>query len=186
MVGSDVKRELEKKGLSFKNDEGERYTNKTYKRGPLIRSLPSSWSEQSRRIKRSKKEIIGNKRSRESGSSGTERKIRKGPIQRMNKRTPSSNDTNVLPKYSRKRRTQEKVAAGMSRYNLRPRGGREVESQPPMEKKTQQREPVRSRKSRGRNDNPYIEKRTRSDNWNARRRGDQQQEDQERKGASTS
>ncbi|GFW09686.1 hypothetical protein TNCV_1393871 [Trichonephila clavipes] len=52
--------------------------------------------------------------------------------------------------------------------------------------KAQQGGPFRSRKSRGRNDSPYIEKRTRSDKWNARRRGDQQQEDQEKKGASIS
>ncbi|GFU36451.1 hypothetical protein TNCV_484541 [Trichonephila clavipes] len=41
--------------------------------------------------------------------------------------------------------------------------------------------PVRSRKGRGRNDSPYIEERTRSNNRNARRGGDQQR--QERKGA---
>ncbi|GFT80148.1 retrovirus-related Pol polyprotein from transposon 17.6 [Trichonephila clavipes] len=41
--GSEVKRELEEKGLSFfKNDQGEKQTNKTNKRGPLIRSIPSS------------------------------------------------------------------------------------------------------------------------------------------------
>ncbi|GFY34446.1 uncharacterized protein TNCV_2821321 [Trichonephila clavipes] len=54
-----------------------------------------------------------------------------------------------------------------------------------MERKTQQGGPVRSRKSRGRNDNSYIEERTRSGNRNARRRGDPQREEQERKGAST-
>ncbi|GFX06308.1 hypothetical protein TNCV_505281 [Trichonephila clavipes] len=54
-----------------------------------------------------------------------------------------------------------------------------------MERKTQQGGPVRSRKGRGRNDNPYIEERTRSGNRNARRRGDQQREEQERKGEST-
>ncbi|GFX80382.1 uncharacterized protein TNCV_3931351 [Trichonephila clavipes] len=54
-------------------------------------------------------------------------------------------------------RTEETVAASTSRYNLRPRGGREVESLPAMEMKTQQGGPVRSRKNRGRDDNPYIE-----------------------------
>ncbi|GFT54601.1 retrovirus-related Pol polyprotein from transposon 17.6 [Trichonephila clavipes] len=39
--GSDVKRKLEEKGLCFKNYQGERHT-KTNKRGPLIRSIPSS------------------------------------------------------------------------------------------------------------------------------------------------
>ncbi|PRD21117.1 UNVERIFIED_CONTAM: hypothetical protein NCL1_52735 [Trichonephila clavipes] len=76
-------------------------------------------------------------------------------------------------------------APSTSRYNLRSRGGREVESRPAMEMKTQQGGPVRSRKGRGRKDNPYIEERTRSGNRNVRRIGDQQREDQERKGAST-
>ncbi|GFW16254.1 uncharacterized protein TNCV_4264191 [Trichonephila clavipes] len=40
--GSEVKRELEEKGLSFRNNQGEKHTNKTNKRGPLIRSIPSS------------------------------------------------------------------------------------------------------------------------------------------------
>ncbi|GFW36876.1 uncharacterized protein TNCV_4349171 [Trichonephila clavipes] len=34
--GSEVKRELEEKGLSFRNDQGEKHTNETNKRGPLI------------------------------------------------------------------------------------------------------------------------------------------------------
>ncbi|GFV12017.1 uncharacterized protein TNCV_669481 [Trichonephila clavipes] len=142
--GSDVKHELEEKGLSFKNVQGERHTNKTNKRGPLNRSIPSSWSEKSRRIKRSKKEIIG-----------------------------------------KKRRTQDKVAVSTNRYNFRPRGGREVESRLAMEMKTQQGGPVRSRQGRGRKDKPYIEERTRSGNRKAKRRDDQQREDQERKGVST-
>ncbi|GFU03537.1 uncharacterized protein TNCV_2257431 [Trichonephila clavipes] len=33
---SEVKRELEKKELSFRNNQGEKHTNKTNKRGPLI------------------------------------------------------------------------------------------------------------------------------------------------------
>ncbi|GFW51365.1 uncharacterized protein TNCV_3254941 [Trichonephila clavipes] len=49
------------------------------------------------------------------------------------------------------------------------------------ERKTQQGRPVRSRKGRERNDSPYIEKRTRSSNKNARRGGDQQRQDQERR-----
>ncbi|GFY20209.1 uncharacterized protein TNCV_208411 [Trichonephila clavipes] len=48
--GSEVKRELEEKGLSFRNNQGEKHTNKTNKRGPLIRSIPSSWSEKDRMI----------------------------------------------------------------------------------------------------------------------------------------
>ncbi|GFV76357.1 uncharacterized protein TNCV_4413361 [Trichonephila clavipes] len=162
----------------------ERHTNKNNKRGPLITSIPSSWSEKSR-IKRSKNEIIGYKRSRESGSSGPERKIskfRESSDYRVPKRALSSNDSNVLQKCSRKRQKQDKVAVSTNRYNLRPRGGT---NRLTMERKTQQGGPVRSRKSRGKNGNPYIEERTRSGNRNARRRGDTQREEQERKGAST-
>ncbi|GFW44272.1 uncharacterized protein TNCV_1747011 [Trichonephila clavipes] len=50
--GSEVKRALEEKGLSFRNDQGEKHTNKTNKRGPRIRSIPSSWSEKDRMIKK--------------------------------------------------------------------------------------------------------------------------------------
>ncbi|GFY22452.1 transposable element Tcb2 transposase [Trichonephila clavipes] len=49
---SEVKRELEEKGLSFRNNQGEKHTNKTNKRGPLCRSIPSSWSEKGRMIKK--------------------------------------------------------------------------------------------------------------------------------------
>ncbi|GFU68967.1 hypothetical protein TNCV_3398541 [Trichonephila clavipes] len=52
--------------------------------------------------------------------------------------------------------------------------------------KTQQEGPDRARKNKGRNYNPDIEERTRSDNRNARRGVDQQRKDQKRKGASTS
>ncbi|GFX97267.1 retrovirus-related Pol polyprotein from transposon opus [Trichonephila clavipes] len=61
----------------------------------------------------------------------------------------------------------------------------EVESRPAIDRKTQQGGPVRSRKGRGRNDNPYIEERTRSSNRNARRGDDQQRQNQEGKGACT-
>ncbi|GFW21243.1 uncharacterized protein TNCV_3774541 [Trichonephila clavipes] len=139
--GSDVKRELEEKGLSFKNEQGVRHANKTNKRGPLISSIPSSWSEKSRRIKRIKDKILRYKRSREYESSGPERKIRKGSISKRNKRNFSSNDSNVLPICSKKRRTQEKLAVSVNKYNLRPTGGREVESRSAMETKAQQRGP---------------------------------------------
>ncbi|GFV62202.1 uncharacterized protein TNCV_3075361 [Trichonephila clavipes] len=144
--GSDVKRKLEEKRISFKKDQVGRHTNKTNKRGPIIRSTPSSWSETSKRIKINNNQKIGYKRSRESGSGEPERKIRKGSDHRVPKRA------------------------------LSPRGERGVESRPAMEMKTQQTEqggPVRARKSKGRNYNRYIEERTRSDNRNARRRGDQ-------------
>ncbi|GFW74381.1 uncharacterized protein TNCV_2412801 [Trichonephila clavipes] len=90
---------------------------------------------------------------------------------------------NTKAKHEKMEKYYNRQCGGMCK--LKPRGGREVESQPAMEMKTQQGGPVRSRKSRGRNDNPYIEERTRSGNRNVRRIGDQQREYQERKGAST-
>ncbi|GFT46265.1 uncharacterized protein TNCV_3126401 [Trichonephila clavipes] len=150
--GSGVKHELEgKKDKFLKKDQGERHTDKTDKRGPLIRSTPNSWSETSRKIKKSKDQNIGYKRSRESGSGGPEKKIQKGLKHRVPKRALSSNYTNsVLPKYRKRDRT-EAVMPNNSSYNLRPRSGRRVESRPTMEMKTQQRGPVRARKSKGRN-----------------------------------
>ncbi|GFW46687.1 hypothetical protein TNCV_1937551 [Trichonephila clavipes] len=81
-------------------------------------------------MKRSKKEYIGYKRSRESGSGGPKRKIQKGSEHRVSKRALSSN-------YKTNRGKQ---------YSL------------------------------------FIEEQARSDKKNTRRRGNQQQKDQERKG----
>ncbi|GFS75869.1 uncharacterized protein TNCV_4665361 [Trichonephila clavipes] len=184
--GSEVKCELEGKGLSFRNDQGEKHTNKTNKRGPLIRSIHSSWSEKGRMIKKSKKGRLGYKRSHESRSGGPERKVQKGSEHRVHKRNLSSNDTNsVLTKHRKKSRTEKIVTPTTSGYNLRPRNGKGMESRPTIKRKTQQGGPIRSRKGRGRNDSPYIEERTRSSNKNARRGGDQQRQDQERRGACT-
>ncbi|GFW22908.1 retrovirus-related Pol polyprotein from transposon opus [Trichonephila clavipes] len=159
---SEVKRELEEKGLSFRNNQGEKHTNKTKKRGPLIRSIPSSWS------------------------GGPERKVQKGSVHRVNKRALSSNyrTNHSLTKFRKKSR-RVTVTPTTSGYNLRPRIGKREESRPTIERKTQQGGPVRSRKGRERNDSPYIEERTRSSNKNARRGGDQQRQDQERRGTCT-
>ncbi|GFT73249.1 uncharacterized protein TNCV_459631 [Trichonephila clavipes] len=105
---SEVKRELKEKGLSFRNDQGEKHTNKTNKRGPLIRSIPSSWSEKGRMIKKSKNERLGYKRSNESRSGGAEMKVQKGSEHRVNKRNVSPNDSNgVLPRLRKKNRREE-------------------------------------------------------------------------------
>ncbi|GFX75434.1 uncharacterized protein TNCV_2547051 [Trichonephila clavipes] len=184
--GSEVKRELEEKGLSFRNNQGEKRTNETNKHRPLIRSIPSSWSEKDRRIKGGKKKRLPYKRSHESRSGGPERKVQKGSEHRVNKRNLSSNDTNSdLPKYRKKSRREETVTPTTCSYNLRPRIGKREESRPTIERKTQQGYPVRSRKGRERNDGPYIEERTKSSNKNARRGGDQQRQDQERRGTWT-
>ncbi|GFU11491.1 uncharacterized protein TNCV_4742321 [Trichonephila clavipes] len=124
-------------------------------------SIPSSWSEKDRRIKRGKEEQLPYKRSHESRSGGPERKVQKGSEHRVNKRTLSSNDTNNdLPKYRKKSRREETVMPTISGYNLRPRIGKREESRPTIERKAQQGGPVRSRKGKERNDSPYIEERT--------------------------
>ncbi|GFU78894.1 uncharacterized protein TNCV_307351 [Trichonephila clavipes] len=124
---------------------------------------------------------------KKKGSGGPERKIRKGSEHRVPKRALSSNyRTNYnLPKFRKKSRKEETVAPTTSGYNLRPRIGKREESRLTIERKIQQGGPVRSRKARERNDNPYIEERTRSSNKNARRVGDQQRKDQERRGTCT-
>ncbi|GFX61562.1 retrovirus-related Pol polyprotein from transposon 412 [Trichonephila clavipes] len=136
--GSEVKRELEEKGLSFRNDQGEKHPNKTNKRGPLIRSIPSSWSEKGRMIKRSKKERLGYKRSHESRSGGPERKVQKGSEHRVPKRALSSNDrtNHNLTKFRKKSPGEETVTPTTSGYNLRPQNGKGVESRPTIEMKT--------------------------------------------------
>ncbi|GFW90508.1 uncharacterized protein TNCV_2839551 [Trichonephila clavipes] len=185
--GSEVKRELEEKGLSFRNNQGEKHTNKTNKRGPLIRSIPSSWPDKDRMIKKSKNERLRYKRSHESRSGGPKRKVQKGSEHRVNKRALSSNyrTSHSLTKFRKKSRREESVTPTTSGYNLRPRIGKREESRPTIERKTQQGDPVLSRKGRERNDSPYIEERTRSSNKNARRGGDQQRQDQERRGTCT-
>ncbi|GFS62765.1 uncharacterized protein TNCV_3201991 [Trichonephila clavipes] len=168
-------------------DRGQRRSNDSRdgkKKGSEINT--SSWSEKDRMIKRGKKERLPYKRSHESRSGGPERKVQKGSEHRVNKRNLSSNDTNSdLPKFRKKSRRKETVTPTTSGYNLRPRIGKREESRLTIERKAQQRGPVRSRKGRERNDSLYIEERTRSSNKNARRGGDQQRQDQERRGTWT-
>ncbi|GFW70907.1 uncharacterized protein TNCV_2865021 [Trichonephila clavipes] len=134
--GSEVKRELEEKGLSFRNNQGDKHTNKTNKRGPLIISIPSSWSEKGRTIKKSKNQKLGYKRANESRPGGPERKVQKGSEHRVPKRNLSSNYTNsVLPKYRKKSRRKETVTLTTSGYNLRQRIGKRKESRPTIERK---------------------------------------------------
>ncbi|GFV29106.1 uncharacterized protein TNCV_4601381 [Trichonephila clavipes] len=135
-------------------------------------------------VDQSKDERLRYKRSHESRSGGPERKVQKGSEHRVNKSALSSNyrSNHNLTKFREKSRREEKVTHPTSGYNLRPRIGKREESRPTIERKTQQGGPVRSRKGRERNDSPYIEERTRSSNKNARRGGDQQRQDQERRG----
>ncbi|GFV13259.1 hypothetical protein TNCV_3655791 [Trichonephila clavipes] len=86
-----------------------------------------------------------------------------------------------VAKIKKENRREETVTPTTSGYNLRPRKGKREETRLTIERKTQQGGPVRSRKGRARNNSPYIEERTRSSNKNARRGGDQQRQDQERR-----
>ncbi|GFT08641.1 uncharacterized protein TNCV_662121 [Trichonephila clavipes] len=67
----------------------------------------------------------------------------------------------------------------------RPRKGAKVESRPTIEMKTQQGGPVRTRKSREKHYNPYIEEQARSGSKNTRT-GGQQQKCQKKKGGANS
>ncbi|GFX40505.1 uncharacterized protein TNCV_2372891 [Trichonephila clavipes] len=135
-------------------------------------------------IKKSKNERLGYKRSNESRSGGSERKVQKGLEHRVKRNLLSKDSNSVLPRLRKKNRREETVTPTISSYNLRPRKGKREEPRLTIERKTQQGGPVRSRKCRERNDSPYIEERTGSSNKNARR-GDQQRQDQERRGTCT-
>ncbi|GFW03137.1 uncharacterized protein TNCV_157571 [Trichonephila clavipes] len=97
------------------------------------------------------------------------------------------NNNIVIRRSIKKRgRAEETVMPNTSGCNLRPRNVRRVESPPSMEMKTQQGRPVRAGNSKGKQYSPYIEEQARSGNKNTRRRGNQQQKDQEKKrGANT-
>ncbi|GFW94210.1 uncharacterized protein TNCV_1979501 [Trichonephila clavipes] len=106
-------------------------------------SPPGSWSEPNRKLKMGMKET----RSLDSGSGRPERKIKKGIGHRVAKRTSSSNNTNDLPRFRKKVRTEETVMPSTSGYNLRPRRQAKVEPLLTNEMTTQQEGPVRARKS---------------------------------------
>ncbi|GFU95784.1 uncharacterized protein TNCV_4903761 [Trichonephila clavipes] len=140
--GSEVKRELEEKGLSFRNNQREKHTNKTNKRGPLIRSISSFGFEKDRMNKKSKNERLAYKRSHESRSGGPERKVQKGSEDRVDKRAlPSSNyrTNHSLTKFRKKSRREETVTPTTSGYNFRPRIGKREESRPTIEEETTRR-----------------------------------------------
>ncbi|GFY20992.1 uncharacterized protein TNCV_3990361 [Trichonephila clavipes] len=172
-------------GTEFPIDQGERHTGKTDKRRPLIRSLSGSWSEPSRKLKISRKETIGYKQLRGSGSGGPERKIKKGRGHRVAKKTLSLNYTNDLTQFRKKLRKEKTVMASTSGYNLRPRRGAKVESHSTSEMRTQQGGPVQARKRREHHYRPYIKEQARSSSKNTSRRS-RQQNFLERKGGANS
>ncbi|GFY30161.1 uncharacterized protein TNCV_3090691 [Trichonephila clavipes] len=155
--GSGVKCELEAKGISLKKDQGERHTGKTDKSGPLIRSSPGSWTEPSTKLKISRKETLGYKRSRDSRSGGPERKQRNRQNHQGEKRQLTLTSKSGLQGPRKKYRGDEIVMPSTNGYNLRQRNGTRMECRPTIEMKTQQGGPVQARNSRGQHYNPYIE-----------------------------
>ncbi|GFV81894.1 uncharacterized protein TNCV_1057811 [Trichonephila clavipes] len=98
--------------------------------------------------------------------------------------TGSCND---LPHFRKRFRTEETMMPSTSGNNLRPRGGAKVESRPANKTRSQQGGPVRSRRSREKQQyNPYAEEQRRSSSRNARSRRGQQQHCQELKGGANS
>ncbi|GFX87111.1 uncharacterized protein TNCV_2151641 [Trichonephila clavipes] len=97
------------------------------------------------KIKRSKKETILYKQSRESESGGPEMKIQN--IEYL-KEPSNSNTTTELTKFRKRGRTEETVVPSTGGYHLRPKNGRTIEMT------TQEGGPVRARSSRGKH---YIE-----------------------------
>ncbi|GFX49682.1 uncharacterized protein TNCV_1637201 [Trichonephila clavipes] len=104
--GSGERRDLEKKGICLKKDQGERQSSISSNRRPLVRSSPGSWTEPNRRTKKSRKETLGYKRSSQAGSGVPERKYRKGLREKGAKRKLTSVNSNDLP-YFRKKEMQE-------------------------------------------------------------------------------
>ncbi|GFX69618.1 uncharacterized protein TNCV_1769871 [Trichonephila clavipes] len=173
----DIERLLEeaRRNTETKHEKWKKYYNR---RRRDVKIKVNDWS---------KNEKLGYKRSHESRSGGPERKVQKGSEHRVPKSALLSNyrTNHSLTKFRKKSRREETLTPTTSGYNLRPRIGKREESQPTIERKTQQGRPVRYRKGRERNDSPYIEERTRSSDKNARQGGDQQRQDQERRGTCT-
>ncbi|GFY01027.1 uncharacterized protein TNCV_1364321 [Trichonephila clavipes] len=124
---------------------GDQMTREMVKRKGQ-KSIPSSWSEKDRSIKRGKKERLPYKRSHESRSGGPERKVQKGAEHRVNKRVLSSNyrTNHNLTKFRKKSRKEETLTPTTSGYNLRPRIGKE--SRPTIERKEVQFVPEKAEK----------------------------------------
>ncbi|GFV25294.1 retrovirus-related Pol polyprotein from transposon 17.6 [Trichonephila clavipes] len=83
---------------------------------------------QVRKLKRRKKETIGYKRLRDSGSGGPERKQREGQKHEGEKRQLTVSSSNELQCPRKRYRGDEIVMPSTSGYNLKPRKGTEVES----------------------------------------------------------
>ncbi|GFX96757.1 uncharacterized protein TNCV_1647921 [Trichonephila clavipes] len=60
--GSGERREIKEKVTGLKADQGDMHMSIASKRGPLIRSSYSSWSESNKRVKKSRRETLCNKR----------------------------------------------------------------------------------------------------------------------------
>ncbi|GFX52525.1 hypothetical protein TNCV_4325411 [Trichonephila clavipes] len=94
-----------------------------------------------------------------------------GTGHKVDKRTLSLTNSNDLPQFRKRFRTEETMMPSNSGYNLRPRGGAKVKSRPSNEKRTQQAVPVRSRRSREKQQHStYAEEQRESSSRNTRSR----------------
>ncbi|GFU76097.1 uncharacterized protein TNCV_677761 [Trichonephila clavipes] len=95
-------------------------------------------------------------------------------------------DEGAYEYYRKKGQREETAIPGTSRYNLRPKRGKKMESRPSSEKRTHQRRPVRSTGRREQQYSPYSVEQGRSCGLSARSRRAQQPQRQERSGGSNS
>ncbi|GFY22738.1 retrovirus-related Pol polyprotein from transposon 297 [Trichonephila clavipes] len=126
--GSEVKRELEEKGLSFRNNQGEIHSNKTNKRGPLIRSIPSSWSEKDRMIKKRVKirsSDITEQMNLERKAKGKKEKV-----------TPTTSGYNLRPRIKKREESRPTIERKTQQGGpVRSRKGRERNDSPYIEER---------------------------------------------------
>ncbi|GFX19578.1 uncharacterized protein TNCV_2074861 [Trichonephila clavipes] len=142
---------------------------------------PGCWSEPNRKVKKGRRETLAYKRSFKSGFGGPERKNRRGTGHKVDKTTLSLTSNNDLSQFRKRFWTEETMMPSTSGYSLRPRGGTKGKSQTANEKRTQQGGPVRSRRSREKQQySSYAEEQKGSSSRDTRSRRGQQQYCQER------
>ncbi|GFX23930.1 uncharacterized protein TNCV_2730351 [Trichonephila clavipes] len=145
--------EMEIRTSSSNNNSSSYKSNNFEIRPPL-----GSWTETKRKVNNVRKETLAYKKTFKSGSGGPERKYIKGTGLKVDKRTLALTNSNNLPHFRKRFQTEEAMMPSTSGCNLRPRGGAKMEYRPANEKKTQQGGPVRSRRSREKQQyNPYAE-----------------------------
>ncbi|GFX24960.1 hypothetical protein TNCV_1278961 [Trichonephila clavipes] len=116
-------------------DQGEGSTDVTNRRRPLEGSSNEALIQGNRKLKSSRKEVVGYNRSMNSRSGEPERECVKLPINQGNKRRLTSS-TNSIPNFRKKIQREESARPEQDtrRFNLRPRRTDRAESRPSCEK----------------------------------------------------